>query len=407
MTDEKTRTGKPGDQNRTITPADLGWEKRVRLGRTWDIVLNDHAQSTFGLIVAMRELSRTHQDVDVRGEASVLERALRAKFEKQSGTIRNSYFCKKVRGGAAVTEMPTPSGPDQVLHTVLTTPVAALIALENECQILAEQVRTAFRGQKFTYQAKVLFDAIYSAMTRVLSAADLEATASSLGDISGASVPAARDEVANARARVEASTQREARFVYLQGSLTGMVVAAIISALLGLVSATLWVQNISPASLVASTLFGALGAVLSVFQRMSTGALVLDFNASRGQIFALGSLRPLVGAVFGAVIQFALVGGVFAGAKFDTTTNPFGFFALVGFIAGFSERFATDMVERAGKILLGDAPRKAVAVDAKRSVEPTKGAAEKKRQVRRRAGRNSPLPSGRPSSAREDFPTLE
>jgi hypothetical protein len=35
----------------------------------------------------------------------------------------------------------------------------------------------------------------------------------------------------------------------------------------------------------------------------------------------------------------------------SVATTPFGLFAVIGFAAGFSERFATDMVERAGKVI--------------------------------------------------------
>ena len=92
-----------------------------------------------------------------------------------------------------------------------------------------------------------------------------------------------------------------------------------------------------------------------MFQRISTGKSVLDFNASRWQLGALGALRPFVGAIFGTVTQFALASGLLGTTNVPTTTS-FGVFALIGFAAGFSERFATDMVERAGQVLAGTAP---------------------------------------------------
>lgn len=61
-------------------------------------------------------------------------------------------------------------------------------------------------------------------------------------------------------------SQRQARFVYFQG--TGAVCVV-----LGLVGARLWGEYVGTAAQVAATLFGAFGAVVSVFQRASTGDL--------------------------------------------------------------------------------------------------------------------------------------
>ncbi len=137
-------------------------------------------------------------------------------------------------------------------------------------------------------------------MTRVLAAADAT---------TDESLTAAETEIEHLRKRVRVAIQRQARFVYLQGWLYGTVVAVV-----------LCVQ------------------------------LTLDFNAFRGRLLALGGLRPLVGAVFGAVAQFALGAGLFGA---DLAPTAVGVFALIGFAAGFSERFATDMVERAGHGLAG------------------------------------------------------
>jgi hypothetical protein len=62
----------------------------------------------------------------------------------------------------------------------------------------------------------------------------------------------------------------------------------------------------------------------------------------------------VVGAVFGAVAHFGLGAGLLGST--DRPVATVGVFAIVGFAAGFSERFAKDMVERAGQVLADGAP---------------------------------------------------
>jgi hypothetical protein len=332
------------------TPADYGWTEPTRV-HLWDPLLDNGARVTFGNVVSAHQLATSRErDPEVREEARLLKRHLRAKFEQQVGPIQNSFFCGRVRGGVAIVERTTPTGPSRELHTVLNSSVASLVALEAECHALAHQTRDAFCGTPAALdQQRLLTDAVYSAMTRVLSAADLAAQATDLDGVDAA-VATARAEVAHVSTRVHTAIQRQARFVYFQGALIGSVVTLAVCVVLGLLSARFWAGNVNTPALVAAMLFGALGAVVSVFQRISTGGLVLDFNASRGQLRWLGALRPAVGAVFGTVAQFALATGLLGTTNVPTATS-FGVFAIIGFAAGFTERFATDMVERAGQML--------------------------------------------------------
>jgi hypothetical protein len=322
-------------------------------------LLDDKVRVTLGNIASAHHLAVSHDQREVREEARKLERELRAKFERQHGPIRNSYFCQNLPGGIAMIEEPP------ALHTVLNSDNDRLVALEADCHALDHQLNTAFG--RFRAQ-QPLTDGIYSAMTRVLAAADIVAAPAPAPDavVEAGAVPAvpvatrddfallpalaaAEAEVEHVRKRVEIAIQRQARFVYFQGALIGTAVAVLVCVLLGMVSARFWADHVDTGALVASALFGALGAVVSVFQRISTGKLTLDFNAPPRQLLSLGGLRPLVGAIFGTVAQFALGAGLLGVGERPSTA--LGVFALIGFAAGFSERFATDMVERAGQVL--------------------------------------------------------
>jgi hypothetical protein len=83
---------------------------------------------------------------------------------------------------------------------------------------------------------------------------------------------------------------------------------------------------------------GAVGAIVSVMTRMrQADGFSLDYEVGRLQCFVLGGFRPLLGAVFGTVAYFALQSG------FINVNPPKGdqlyYFALLAFLAGFSERF--------------------------------------------------------------------
>ncbi len=317
------------------TPKDFGFDGTPALQSQWDKVCDPDATVTFSAIANLRRTAASDEAPELRAEAKILERAMRAKFEQQTGAIENSYYCTNVVGGAAAVR--TQGGYE--LHIVMNSDDAELVALETECMRLVGQATDTLTGK----QLKLLVEALYSAVTRVLRAADL-------GDQSpdrAEAVATARTEVEQAAARVGAAVQRLARFVYFQGALAGMFITVVLIAGVGLAGNAWWTGLISVPALVGASLFGALGALVSIFQRMSKGDLVLDFSTTTRQLRYLGALRPFVGAIFGAIAQFGLVNGLLG----TTVGTTFGFFALIGFAAGFSERFATDMVERAGKVI--------------------------------------------------------
>lgn len=359
------------EQITTATPATLGWTGPVRLPDLWSLVTDPRARVGFGKVVLAHDVPRTHPEVT--DEALFLERLLRERFEAQQGTIENSYFCAQLCGGCALVEQVGPGGAvDRRLHTVLNSEVGDLVSMESECVLAVDQAASALCRAPQADSLRMASDAVYSAMTRVLTAADLWADPTAAHDARLSALGAARAEVDQAFARVRATIQRQARFVYFQGTLLGAALTVLVAVVLGMLADRYWRGEVSAPALIGSTIFGALGAVVSVFQRMSTGALLLDFNASRAQLVWLGSLRPAIGAIFGVVVQFALVGGLLGSLSAGRSTGaPFGLFALIGFLSGFSERFATDMVERAGQVILGPTAQATTANANTNAPKPT------------------------------------
>lgn len=174
-----------------LSPADFGWTDRVRLPQLWEPLLEAKARVSLGAVASAHHIASSREHTpEVREEAKLLRRCLRAKFEQGNGAIRNSYFCRNLPGGIALIEDPVD------LQTVL--------------------------------------------------------------------------------------------------------------------------------------------------------------NSENDRLLAFGSLRLVVGAIFGAVVHFGLGAGLLGAT--DRPVATVGVFAIVGFTAGFSERFAKDMVERAGQVLADGGP---------------------------------------------------
>jgi hypothetical protein len=96
---------------------------------------------------------------------------------------------------------------------------------------------------------------------------------------------------------------------------------------------------------------GGIGALMSVLQRMTSGRMRLDVHAGRGMLTFYGAVRPFVGGIFGMAVFVLIAGGLVS--AIEVTGAPLPFYAGVGFLTGFSERLAQDMLAGASTQLGG------------------------------------------------------
>ncbi|MFC7547938.1 hypothetical protein [Plantactinospora sp. GCM10030261] len=330
------------------TPEKLGWSGTVRMPDLWDPLTSPDTAVTFSKLVRARH---HRSDPDLRAEAEAARVALWREFVAQHGRVVDSFYCGNLVGGCAMTEQITHAGRrtavTRTLHPVLNSSVPEFTALEATCNELVADANAGL-GRSQSRELAVVTDGVFSAMTRVLRAADeWAATPPKDEQYLADRLRAATEEVAQAKRRVRAAVRREASFIYLQGVLGGAVLTLLLCVLLGVANTRYWPTTVDPGPFVGALVFGLLGAVTSVFQRISGDEVVLTFTPSRLRMLALGALRPVVGATFGAVAHFGLVGGVLgATASSAGVTAAVGLSAIAGFAAGFSERFATDVVRR-------------------------------------------------------------
>lgn len=150
-------------------------------------------------------------------------------------------------------------------------------------------------------------------------------------------------EIALARTRLAQAMQRSAQTRYWYGALLGSASLAMICAVL----AVTFAATGTPAFYGVALLTGGVGAMVSLLQRMSTGRLKLDTSASRDLLELFGGVRPLIGAIFGIIVAAAIQGGLLPAIHIPTG-QQLAFFAVVGFLAGFNERWAQDMLKSSG-----------------------------------------------------------
>ena len=155
-----------------------------------------------------------------------------------------------------------------------------------------------------------------------------------------ATVNVVRSELATIDKKYKESAHRDAQLRYFLGMI--LAVGVILLAATGLRG--LEVPG-EPALLRAAFVAGALGAVVSVLMRMTSGSLQLRYQVGPMYTRLLGVFRPALGAIFGVLMYFLLFGGGALSLQPPKEyTKQFFFTAILAFIAGFSERFAPDML---------------------------------------------------------------
>ena len=148
-------------------------------------------------------------------------------------------------------------------------------------------------------------------------------------------------ELARAERYYARSAQRTAQLEYF----AGMVMFGLPVLLAG-IGALALVTGADPLGepMLVSLIAGGVGAVVSVMNRMTSGRLILVAESGKAIIRLLGAIRPLVGAVLALAVHVLLSADLVSFATPPPDDGAALMAAGLGFIAGFSERFAQDMI---------------------------------------------------------------
>jgi hypothetical protein len=301
-------------------------------------------------------------------------------FSEQRGGLITAYFCENIRVAAALTDIW--SAADRADGPVLTvdelrderaalqarsTPKRCLDWVRDHFRESASNTaihieptfgdpdsprakQIMFRCLKVHYQAleylkpkprKICMRMTFNVITMLLGTLDNRigrGEPASAFDQSHADQRTLEQELESTEAYYLTAVRRQARIHYMIGMLIGLPLA-------GLVAYVLYSFHDLPTNMSIAFAAGAAGALVSVMERLTSGKLEMNHEAGRAINVTLGLMRPFIGALFAVALFFFISGdlvSVFQLPK-DGESQRY-FFAGLGFLAGFSERFAQDMV---------------------------------------------------------------
>ncbi len=151
-------------------------------------------------------------------------------------------------------------------------------------------------------------------------------------------------ELAHIQEYFEKSAQRDAQLDYFMGMLggLGLILVAVASLWFALLPRLL--TSPPPFTMLVCLFAGAMGAMVSVMTRMTSGDLKLRFDTGSRYIRILGMVRPMIGAIVATVIYVLIVAGLLPLTTPATSEQVDFFFGGIAFLSGFSERWAQDML---------------------------------------------------------------
>jgi hypothetical protein len=290
---------------------------------------------------------REIHESDRPGHATATYREVLHDYERRHGEVVSAYWCSEVQSGAALTEKKRSLRwltPISTFHreSDWATRNAPDVARElYRCDELAVRAKIVLKG----IRQRICLRLVMASAAHLLSLVD--ARAAHTDDAAGAATLAQeRKELDDIEAYYCQAANGQAQIVYF----TGMVFsAAMISLVVGL-----FLVFGSAGAVFSALIAGAVGGVVSVVQRINAGHFELEYDVGRPYAFFLGGLRPLIGGAFALAIAFAFKSGVLHLPLSTNHSASEEHFALVvlGFLAGFSERFAQDTLAAAAQTAL-------------------------------------------------------
>lgn len=88
---------------------------------------------------------------------------------------------------------------------------------------------------------------------------------------------------------------------------------------------------------------------------MNRGDLEVDSQQGRSLVYLGASVRPLTGALFGGIVAALFLSGLLPISVPDTDPERFCFLGVLSFIAGFSERWAPDLLQSTAERVAAEA----------------------------------------------------
>lgn len=297
---------------------------------------------TFAELVVAHHEWRSAPNGGRPGEAEDLYRKRLRHFQATHGHVVHAYWCSHIESAVALTEQARrfPLRPRIGFHREsdwATKRLPEIAAELHRLDALAIRARTVLSGVR----EAICLQLIAASASHLLSLADEAASPESPRELN----KALREEKARidtVQAYYHEAADGQAQIAYFAGMAS---VALLVSVLGGLV--LLFNQDAYLTGVVA-LIAGAIGAVISVIQRITNNSFHVDCDIGRPYAFFLGGLRPLIGGTLAIAIAYTFESGIL---HLPTATASLHkqhlALVVVSFLAGFSERWAQDTLATA------------------------------------------------------------
>jgi hypothetical protein len=284
-------------------------------------------------------------DRTLRGPAEAEYQRKLAAFTRHNGRILDAYWCTHEISAAALTARSTWGWRGLWPHREVVTRLHGatdwatrhsheIASQLYACESLAIRANEVLLGTS----ERIVMQLLMSQSARLLAVVDRE-DAPPPGIVSKA-VRETRAELTEIRSYYDRAGQKAVRVFYVGGMIGGL-------ALLGVALLLLWAGG-SGDNVLAAVAMGGVGAVVSVLSRMANrdSRFQLDHEVGQKEARRLGAFRPFIGATFGAVLYLGVASNLVSLGAFPQ--KDITFYAVIAFLAGFSERWA--------KVILDFAP---------------------------------------------------
>jgi hypothetical protein len=309
----------------------------------FDAAIESDTVSLALLAHAYEEMEKSEDEFTKRVNAKYIP-DLTAALHRNLGPVEDASFFPVYGGAAAILKDNNLYVSYDPLSPVLTKKVEELFW---ELETISNEMQTTLEGEEH----KVISDKLYALACHLLSTLDAKTSDPKL-EIENRFL-FAEEEFLRIKMTYATTALRDAQVRYLRGVLIGtgflwislLILVLVLNGLTGDGRSSVW-------ELVASTaFFGTVGADVSVLSRITFGKLHVDYIAGNSMLRLLGAFRPVIGAILGVAL-FALIYGSILPLEYPgVVLERLFFFGGVAFLAGFSERWAQDMLGSAGNRL--------------------------------------------------------
>jgi hypothetical protein len=293
-------------------------------------------------------------------------------FQCEYGDVMYLYLGRKTINAVVMTrkrprlfrwQLPWPARWDMAAIVNESDPPAVVSFTYELDRLLIEARRLLGKRQRY-----IVYEKLYSVYASVIEAldyfqlSDADAKALLTTDKRGATRSSAAIEWRNSRKNdiaqkvavlrtlvnetsvsVTRAAGRKSQAHYFSGMLLGLGLLALASPLTQWLLSRAPSSGLDPITAVGCLIIGGIGATLSVMWRVTSGKLVIDYEAGKVVMTVVGVFRALLGGFFAFVLYLILASGLVSIASPARGKESLFYWSLA-VLAGFSERLVPDVL---------------------------------------------------------------